>query len=71
MTPTFSTVVNFSMKGVLERAHKLNFLASVKASEDIIFPFAQRRLLQLKNETEETLKVPSLDEITKCVKRLR
>ena len=67
MTPTFSTVVNFSMKGVLERAHKLNFLASVEASEDIIFPRAQRRLLQLKEETEETLKVPSLDEITECI----
>ena len=38
MTPMFSTVVNFSMKGVLERAHKLNFLASVEASEDISFP---------------------------------
>ena len=69
MTPTFSTVVNFSMKGVLERTHKLNFLASIEASEEIVFPRAQRRLLQLREETENTLKIPTFDEVTDCIKK--
>ena len=36
MTPTFSTIVNFSMKGILERVHKLNYLASVVDSEKLL-----------------------------------
>ena len=68
MTPTFSVVVNFSMKGVLERVHKLNFLASVEASDEIVFPRAQRRLLQLKEETDETLEIPSLHEVIECIR---
>lgn len=67
MTPTFSTIVNFSMKGVLERVHKLNFLASVEASEEIIFPRVKRRLLQLKKETSETFEVPTVSELEKCI----
>ena len=34
MTPTFSTVVNFSVKGILERIHKLNFLSSMECTEN-------------------------------------
>ena len=68
MTPTFSTVVNFTMKGVLERAHKLNFLSLLEASDEIILPRAQRRLLQIKEESEETLTVPSIDDMTKIIK---
>lgn len=71
MTPTFSTVVNFSMKGVLERAHKLNFLVSIEASEDIVVPRTQRRLLQIKNESEGTFKVPSFEEVTESVKEAK
>ena len=65
MTSTFSTIVNFSVKGILERVHKLNFLASVEASEDIIFPRVKRRLLQIKKETKETLEVPNIEELEK------
>ena len=68
MTQTFSTVINFSMKGVLERAHKLYFLVSIKASEDIVVPRTQRRLLQIQKESEGTLEVPSLQELTNSVK---
>lgn len=68
MTPTFSTVINFTMKGVLERAHKLNFLSLLEASDEIVLPRAQRRLLQIKEESENTLSVPSLDDMTKIVK---
>ena len=55
------------MKGVLERVHKLNFLASVEASEEIIFPRVKRRLLQLKKETSETFEVPTVSELEKCI----
>ena len=67
MTPTFSTIVNFSMKGVLQRIHKLNYLATVESSEEIIFPRVKRRLLQRKEESVETFKIPSLLEIENCI----
>ena len=47
MTPVFSTIINFSLKGVLERIHKLNYISSIECTEEIIFPRVQRRLLQL------------------------
>ena len=46
MTSTFSTILNFSMKGIMERMHKLNFLSSIESSEEIAFPRLQKRLLQ-------------------------
>ena len=54
MTSTFSTIVNFSMKGILERMHKLNFLSTMECSKDISFPRVQRRLLQCQKEGEGT-----------------
>ena len=32
-----------------------------------MFPCAQRRLLQIKEETDDTLKIPMLDEISTCI----
>ena len=63
MTPVFSTIINFSLKGVLERIHKLNYISSIECTEEIIFPIVQRRLLQLNNETDETFLIPTLVEV--------
>ena len=59
MSGTFSTIVNFSLKGILERINELNYVASIECTEEIIFPRVKRRLLQLSEESEETLLVPS------------
>ena len=59
MTGTFSAVVNFTMKGILERINKLNYVASIECSEDIVFPRVKRRLLQLNEESEKTFDIPS------------
>ena len=63
MTPVLSTIINFSLKGVLERIHKLNYISSIECTEEIIFPRVQRRLLQLNNETDETFLIPTLVEV--------
>lgn len=63
MTSTFSTIVNFSMKGILERMHKLNFLSTMECSNDITFPRVQRRLLQCQKEGEQTFAVFPHNEI--------
>ena len=67
MTPTFSTIVNFTLKGVLHRLHKLSYLSSCEASDDIVFPRVQRKLLQLNEETTDTFKLPTIQEIFDCV----
>ena len=64
MTPTFSTMVNFTMKGILDKVHKLQFLATSESDETIAFPRVQRRLLQLKEESKATFAVPTIDNIT-------
>ena len=55
------------MKGILERVHKLNYLASVEASEEIVFPRVKRRLLRLKKETSDAFEIPTLKELEKCI----
>ena len=50
MTGTFSTIVNFTMKGILERINELNYVASIECSENIVFPWVKRRLLQLNED---------------------
>ena len=67
MTPTFSTVINFTLKGMLDRLHKLSFIETMEASGEIEFPRAKRRLLQVHDESHVTLEVPSAMEIyTRC-----
>ena len=53
--------------GILERIHKLNYLASVEASDKIIFPRVKRRLLQLKDESDDTFKIPTLSEMEQTI----
>ena len=71
MTSTFSTVVNFSMKGILERMHKLNFLSSMESSDTIAFPRVQKRLLQLGEEGKDTFELFPHDEIDVIVNRAK
>ena len=67
MTGTFSTIVNFSLKEMLNRINKANFISSVECCDEIVFPRVKRRLLQLGEETEETFSTISIEEITSCV----
>ena len=71
MTSTFSTIVNFSMKGIMERMHKLNFLSSIESSDDITFPRLQKRLLQCKEETEQTFELFPHDQINTLIYRAK
>ena len=64
MTLTFSTMVNFMMKGILDKVHKLQFLAMSEPDETIVFPRVQQCFLQLKEESEATFAVPTIDNIT-------
>lgn len=45
----------------------MNYLASVEASDQIIFPRVKRRLLQLKDESENTFKIPTLSEMEQSI----
>ena len=67
MTPTSSSIINFTLKGVLHRLHKLSYLSFCKASDDIVFPRVQRKNLQLNEDTENTFKLPTLQDILDCV----
>ena len=67
MTPTFSSIINFTLKGVLHRLHKLSYLSSCEASDDIVFPRVQRKILQLNEETENTFKLPTLQDILDAI----
>ena len=59
MTPTFNTIINFTLKGLLHRIHKLAFLGAMEATGKTEFPRAKRRLLQVQKEPDVTLKAPS------------
>ena len=61
MTPMFSTILNFSVKGVLQRIHNKNHLSTLESSEELSFPRAKRRLLQYKEESPCTFAVDDLD----------
>ena len=64
MTPTFSTMINFSLKGIMEKIHKLQHISASESDDNIIFPRVKRRLLHLKEESNETFAVPNVDLIT-------
>lgn len=64
MTPTFSTIVNFSLKGIMDKIHKLQYVSASECDDNIIFPRVKRRLLHLKEESERTFSIPSVEEMT-------
>ena len=55
------------MKGTLNRIHKLQFLATAECDDRILFPRVQRRILQIKEESKDTLSIPALEEITETI----
>ena len=63
-TSTFSTMINFSLKGIMEKIHKLKHISASESDDNIIFPRVKRRLLYLKEESNETFAVPNVDLIT-------
>ena len=63
-TSTFSTMINFSLKGIMEKIHKLQHISASKSDDNIIFPRVKRCLLHLKEESNETFAVPNVDLIT-------
>ena len=64
MTPVFSTIVNFTLKGILEKIHKIQYIRSIESDDEIVFPRLKRWLLQAKSETEDTFTAPGVEEIT-------
>ena len=44
--------------------HKLQFLATAECDDQILFPHVQRCILQIKEESEDTLANAALEEIT-------
>ncbi len=71
MTSTFSTIVNFSLKGILERIHKLQFISASEADESIVFPRLQRRILQTREESDQTFLIPTIEAITEEIRRAK
>lgn len=66
-TPTFSTIANFSFKGILGKIHKLQFISSCKAYETIPFPRLQRRIFQVKNESARMFEIPAQESIVRKI----
>ena len=64
MTPIFSTIINFTLRGMLERIHKINYLSNMESDNEIQFPRAKRRPLHLNEESDATFAIPSVEEIT-------
>ena len=64
---TFQRKYSPLLIGILERIHKLNYLSSVESSAEIVFPRVKRRLLHLKDESQETFKVPEISEVERCI----
>ena len=67
----FSTIINVTLRAMLERIHKINFLSSMESSDEIQFPRAKRRFLHLNEETDATFTLPSLEDITLTVKKAK
>ena len=65
VTPNFSTIINFSLKEILEKIHKLQFLTSAETDNNIVFPRLKRHLLQSQIESADTFAVPDINDITK------
>ena len=60
-------IFKFYFSGILERINKLNYLSSAESSDEIIFPRVKRRLLQLKEESQDTFDIPELAEVERCI----
>jgi hypothetical protein len=45
MTSTFSTMVNFSLKGIMETIHRLQHVSASECDDNIIFPKGKKALI--------------------------
>ena len=63
MTPVFSTIVNFTLKGLLEKINKLQYVSSSECDSEIFFPRVKRRLLQIRDESAKTFLIPSMQDM--------
>jgi ribosomal protein L7/L12 len=64
-------MVNFSLKGIMEKIHRLQHVSASECDDNIIFPRVKRRLLHLKEESEETFTIPNADLITKEISKAK
>ncbi|XP_031349112.1 uncharacterized protein LOC116175142 isoform X1 [Photinus pyralis] len=69
MTSTFSTVVNFSMLGILQRLHKFHKINEIMSEidDEINFPRENTRKMGSQTPMEETIYIPSINEIADIV----
>ena len=59
------------MKRILERIHKLQFISASEANERIVFPRLQRRILQTREESDQTFLVPTIEAIAEEIRRAK
>ena len=57
------------MKGIPERIHKLQFISALETNERIVFPRLQRRILQTREESDQTFLVPTIEAIAEGTRR--
>ena len=58
--------------GILELINKLNYVASIECTEEIVFPRIKQHLLQMSGESDDTLSVPSsLEGIRTCISKAK
>ena len=63
MTPVFSTIVNFTLKGLLEKINKLQYVSSSECDSKIFFPRVKRRLLQIRYESAKKFLIPCMQDM--------
>ena len=71
MTATFSTIKSFSLKGIVKKIHKLQFISASEPDESIVFPRLQRRILQTREESDQTFLVPTIEATTEEIRRAK
>ena len=72
MTPTFSTIVNFTLKGILQRLHRLNYISCIESMHELTFPRVKRKILQLNSECLiSTFAKPNLQQIEESITKAK
>ena len=63
MTLVFSTIVNFTLKGLLEKIIKFQYISSSECDSKIFFPRVKHRFLQIRYESAKTFLIPSMQDM--------
>ena len=61
----------FTLRAKLERIHKISLLSSMESDDEIQFPRANRRLFHLNQESEATLSLPTISDISSSIKKAK